>query len=51
MTISREVGAFPPGQDQIIKHLNKADIVPVDFSVLTPGNQLIFMCYVKILPK
>ncbi|NIG76575.1 hypothetical protein F3J34_23700 [Klebsiella sp. Ap-873] len=35
----------------MIKHLNKADIVPVDFSVLTPKNQQIFMGYVKTLPK
>lgn len=51
MTVSREAGKLPPGQDQIIKHLNKADIVPVDFSVLTPKNQQIFMDYVKTLPK
>ncbi|WP_156108065.1 hypothetical protein [Cedecea neteri] len=51
MTVSREAGALPPGQDQIIKHLNKADIVLVDFSVLTPKNQQIFMGYVKTLPK
>uniref|UniRef100_UPI002FE18541 VENN motif pre-toxin domain-containing protein n=1 Tax=Providencia huaxiensis TaxID=2027290 RepID=UPI002FE18541 len=51
MTVSKEAGKLPPGQDQIIKHLNKADIVPVDFSVLTPKNQQIFMNYVKTLPK
>jgi filamentous hemagglutinin len=38
------------GQVQIQKHLEKADIVPVDFRVLTPVNQRIFMNYVKTLP-
>ena len=38
------------GTEQIQSHLNKADIVPVDFRVLTPTNQQIFMDYVKTLP-
>ena len=32
-------------------HLKKADFVPVDFRVLTPPNQKIFMDYIKTLPK
>ncbi|MDD9340660.1 MAG: hypothetical protein PV362_13615 [Providencia heimbachae] len=51
MTAPREIGQLPPGQQQIIDHLNKADIVPVDFSVLTPTNQKIFTDFVKTLPK
>ncbi|MBN3145684.1 hemagglutinin repeat-containing protein [Pectobacterium brasiliense] len=51
MTVSRTAGEIPIGQKQIIDHLRKADIVPVDFSVLTPPNQKIFMDYIKTLPK
>ncbi|MCW6034180.1 hypothetical protein [Pantoea trifolii] len=38
-------------QKQILDHLGKADIVPVDFSVLTSSNQKVFMDYIKTLPK
>ena len=38
------------GKQQVQDHVNKADIVPVDFRVLTPANQKIFMDYVKTLP-
>ena len=51
ITVSRTAGEIPIGQKQIIDHLGKADIVPVDFSVLTPPNQKIFMDYIKTLPK
>ena len=40
-----------PGIENIQKHLNKADFVPIDFRVLTPQNQKIFLNYVKTLPK
>ncbi|VXC48171.1 Contact-dependent inhibition of growth factor CdiA [Enterobacterales bacterium 8AC] len=39
------------GRDVIQDHLQKADFVPVDFRVLTPANQKIFMDYIKTLPK
>ncbi|CNJ09617.1 putative hemolysin [Yersinia intermedia] len=39
------------GQKVIQDHLQKADFVPVDFRVLTPANQNIFMNYIKTLPK
>ncbi|WP_239327115.1 VENN motif pre-toxin domain-containing protein, partial [Snodgrassella gandavensis] len=39
------------GKDVIQDHLMKADFVPVDFRVLTPANQRIFMNYIKTLPK
>ncbi|MCH5081367.1 hypothetical protein I1A45_00395 [Pectobacterium versatile] len=51
MTVSRTAGEIPIGQKQIIGQLGKADIVPVDFSVLTPSNQKVFMDYIKTLPK
>ncbi|MGO2156369.1 MAG: hypothetical protein ACTH5V_11410 [Serratia proteamaculans] len=38
MTVASSPGKLPPGKDQIIKHLDKADIVPVDFSTLTTKN-------------
>ena len=40
-----------PGIENIQKHLNKANFVPIDFRVLTPQNQKIFLNYVKTLPK
>lgn len=51
MTVASSPGKLPPGKDQIMKHLDKVDIVPVDFSVLTPKNQKIFTDYIKTLPK
>ncbi|WON76268.1 hypothetical protein [Serratia sp. UGAL515B_01] len=51
MTVTRTDGEIPIGQKQILDHLGKADIVPVDFSVLTPSNQKVFMDYIKTLPK
>ena len=39
------------GRDVIQDHLQKADFVPVDFRILTPENQNIFMSYVSTLPK
>ncbi|XKM14522.1 VENN motif pre-toxin domain-containing protein [Orbaceae bacterium ac157xtp] len=39
------------GQKVIQDHLMKADYVPVDFRVLTPANQKIFINYIKTLPK
>jgi len=39
------------GRDVIQDHLQKADFVPVDFRILTPKNQNIFMSYVSTLPK
>ena len=38
------------GKDVIQDHLKKADFVPVDFRVLTPANQKIFIDYIKTLP-
>lgn len=42
-----------PGNGKIViqDHLKKADFVPVDFRVLTPSNQKIFLDYIKTLPK
>ncbi|WP_245191450.1 hemagglutinin repeat-containing protein [Kosakonia oryzendophytica] len=51
MTMSKAPGKLPNGQQQIIDHLNKADIVPVDFSVLNSENQKIFTDFIKTLPK
>lgn len=51
MTISPIEGEIPAGQQQILDHLGKADIVPVDFSVLTPGNKKVFLDFVKKLPE
>ncbi|KDN13783.1 hypothetical protein [Snodgrassella communis] len=51
MTVPKVSGKLPDGKQQILDHLNKADIVPVDFNVLTPKNQRIFTDYVKSLPK
>lgn len=51
MTTSKSPGDIPHGQDQILQHLKKADLVPVDFSVLTQKNQAIFMDFTKTLPK
>nr|WP_255309206.1 VENN motif pre-toxin domain-containing protein [Gilliamella apicola] len=39
------------GQKVIQEHLKKADYVPVDFRVLTPANQKVFIDYIKTLPK
>ncbi|MBQ4780688.1 hypothetical protein WCT78_16335 [Pectobacterium versatile] len=39
------------GRGVIQDHLQKADFVPVDFRVLTPANQKVFMDYIKTLPK
>ncbi|MFC5473539.1 hemagglutinin repeat-containing protein [Paraherbaspirillum soli] len=39
------------GQKVIQDHLSKADFVPVDFRVLAPENQKIFLDYVKTLPR
>ncbi|WP_335957390.1 hypothetical protein [Acinetobacter bereziniae] len=38
-------------KDKIQDHLGKADFVPIDFRVLNPSNQEIFLNYVKTLPK
>ncbi|ALX95979.1 hypothetical protein AV650_21630 [Serratia fonticola] len=51
MTTPLKTGDIPGGQKQILEHLEKADIVPVDFTVLTPSNQKVFMDYIKTLPK
>ncbi|WP_199063616.1 VENN motif pre-toxin domain-containing protein, partial [Serratia sp. ASV30] len=51
MTTPLKTGDIPGGQKQILDHLEKADIVPVDFTVLTPSNQKVFMDYIKTLPK
>lgn len=51
MTVTRTDGEIPIGQKQILDHLGKADIVPVDFSVLTSSNQKVFMDHIKTLPK
>ncbi|MGI3105905.1 VENN motif pre-toxin domain-containing protein [Dickeya fangzhongdai] len=51
MTVPRTAGEIPIGQKQILDHLGKADIVPVDFSVLTSSNQKVFMDYIKTFPK
>lgn len=39
------------GKDVIQDHLKKTDFVPVDFRVLIPSNQKIFLNYIKTLPK
>ncbi|BCQ36936.1 hypothetical protein ERHA54_45470 [Erwinia rhapontici] len=51
MTTPLKTGDIPGGQKQILEHLEKADIVPVDFTVLAPSNQKVFMDYIKTLPK
>ena len=51
MTVPKKPGDLPPGKEQILEHLNKADVVPVDFSVLTPKNQKIFIDYIRTLPE
>lgn len=51
MTVPKKPGDLPPGKEQILEHLNKADVVPVDFSVLTPRNQKIFIDYIRTLPE
>ncbi|OKP28315.1 hemagglutinin repeat-containing protein [Serratia fonticola] len=51
MTTPLKTGDIPGGQKQILEHLEKADIVPVDFTVLTPSNQKVFMDYIITLPK
>ncbi|ACZ78804.1 protein of unknown function DUF638 hemagglutinin/hemolysin putative [Dickeya parazeae Ech586] len=51
MTVTFEGQNIPGGQKQILDHLGKADIVPVDFTVLTPSNQKVFMNSIKTLPK
>ncbi|XWJ91302.1 VENN motif pre-toxin domain-containing protein [Phytobacter ursingii] len=51
MTVPKVAGGIPDGQKQIIDHLSKADVVPVDFSVLNTRNQNVFMDFVKTLPK
>ena len=38
-------------KDKIQDHLGKADFVPIDFRVLNPSNQEVFLNYVKTLPK
>ncbi|WP_197511304.1 hypothetical protein [Kosakonia sacchari] len=48
--VVRRAGETPPYK-KILKHLEKADIVPVDFSVLSPSNQKVFMDFVNTLPK
>lgn len=42
---------FGKGKDIADKHLGKADFILVDFRVLTPANQKIFLNYIKTLPK
>ena len=39
------------GKDNIQDHLIKADIVAVDFRVLKPENQKLFVDYIKTLSK
>jgi len=51
MTVPRTPGGLPEGKKQILDHLDKADIVPIDFGVLTPSNQEVFMNFIKTLPK
>jgi len=38
-------------QRQLIDHLNKADIVPIDYRNLTPSNQEMVNGWIKLLPK
>ena len=38
-------------QRQLIDHLNKADIVPIDYRNLTPGNQGMVNGWIKLLPQ
>jgi filamentous hemagglutinin len=40
----------PEGQLQILNHLNKADIVAVDFRILDAQNQTLFTNFIKTLP-
>jgi len=42
---------LPPGQQQILDHINKADVVPVDFRVLTSENQKVFTYFIKNLSQ
>lgn len=51
MTVTLEGQSIPGGQKQILDHLGKADIVPVDFTVLTSSNQKVFMDFIKTPPK
>lgn len=40
-------GSLPPGQQQILDHINKADVAPVDFRVLTSENKKVFTDFMK----
>ncbi|QMV53022.1 hypothetical protein [Ewingella americana] len=51
MTVSKSPEKLPDGKQQILDHLKKSDIVPVDFSLLSPSNHKIFTDYIKTLPK
>ncbi|EXB48754.1 hypothetical protein [Acinetobacter sp. 1000160] len=48
---NRAVVLFGAGRNTIQDHLVKADFVPVDFRVLLPENQIVFLAYVKTFPK
>ena len=50
MTVTPPGKTMPRGQEVIIDHIQKADYVPVDFRVLTPVNQKIFIDFVRTLP-
>lgn len=49
MTVVRGTDLLPRRQQQIIDHIYKADVVPVDFRVLTPENQEIFTDFINTL--
>lgn len=51
MTQPLTEGSLPPGQQQILDHINKADVVPVDFRVLTSENQKVFTYFIKNLSQ
>jgi filamentous hemagglutinin len=51
MTVPEGPGLPPPGVGQIQEHLKKADIVMMDFRILTPQNQQILQNYINTLPS
>jgi filamentous hemagglutinin len=51
MTVPEGPGLPPPGVGQIQEHFKKADIVMMDFRILTPQNQQILQNYINTLPS
>ena len=49
MTVPEAPGKSPPGIGQIQDHLEKANIVMMDFRTLTPQNQQVLRNYINTL--